>query len=156
MTPFDTVTNQIIIQLALATLLGMLIGFERERRGKQAGLRTFTLVTLGSALFTILSASGFPGGDFKGYDPSRIASQIVVGIGFLGGGLIFLKEDYVYGLTTAAGLWAAAAVGMAVGFRMYAVAVFATLLVLLVLWLFKFLDRRIAKLPHNPPHEPHS
>src|SRR3989338_9393092 len=88
-------------QLLLATLLGMLIGFERERRGKQAGLRTFTLVTLGSALFTILSTGGFPGGDmYRALDPSRIASQIVVGIGFLGGGLIFLTEDYVYGLTT--------------------------------------------------------
>lgn len=152
----DPVTLEMLKRLILATALGMLIGVERERRGKQAGLRTFTLVTLGSALFTILSANGFPGGDFRGYDPSRIASQIVVGIGFLGGGLIFLKEDYVYGLTTAAGLWAAAAVGMAVGFGKYTVAVFSTILILSVLWLFKFLDRRIAKLPQRPPHEPSS
>ena len=139
-------TISMIGQLVLSIVLGMLIGFERERRGKQAGLRTFTLVALGSTLFTILSVSGFPGsGASLAYDPSRIASQIVVGIGFLGGGLIFLKEDYVYGLTTAAGLWATAAIGMAVGFHMYTVAVVSTILILLVLWVFKLLDKRIAK-----------
>lgn len=142
----DHATIIMIGQLVLSVVLGMLIGFERERRGKQAGLRTFTLVALGSTLFTMLSFSGFPGSDaFKAYDPSRIASQIVVGIGFLGGGLIFLKEDYVYGLTTAAGLWATAAIGMAVGFHFYTVATVATFLILLVLWVFKLLDKRIAK-----------
>src|SRR3989344_5126434 len=142
----DQATLTMIGQLILSVVLGMLIGFERERRGKQAGLRTFTLVSLGSTLFTILSVSGFPGSEVvsTGYDPSRIASQIVVGIGFLGGGLIFLKEDYVYGLTTAAGLWATAAIGMAVGFRMYTISVVSTLLILLVLWVFKLLDKRIA------------
>ena len=135
-------------QLLLATLLGMLIGYERERRGKQAGLRTFTLVTLGAALFTILSVGGDAGGElYRAYDPSRIASQIVVGIGFLGGGLIFLKKNYVYGLTTAAGLWASAAIGMAVGFGKYVVAIVATLLILLVLWVFKLIDKRIAHVP---------
>src|SRR3989344_7135198 len=124
-------------QLLLATLLGMLIGYERARRGKQAGLRTFSLVTIGAALFTILSVGGDAGGElYRAYDPSRIASQIVVGIGFLGGGLIFLKKNYVYGLTTAAGLWASAAIGMAVGFGKYVVAIVATLLILLVLWVF--------------------
>ena len=142
----DQATLIMIGQLTLSIFLGGLIGFERERRGKQAGLRTFTLVALGSTLFTILSVSGFPGsGVSLAYDSSRIASQIVVGIGFLGGGLIFLKEDYVYGLTTAAGLWATAAIGMAVGFHMYAVAVVSTILILLVLWVFKLLDKRIAK-----------
>src|SRR3989338_4514250 len=142
----DQTTLTMIGQMVLSIILGGLIGFERERRGKQAGLRTFTLVALGSTLFTILSVGGFPGsGASLAYDPSRIASQIVVGIGFLGGGLIFLKEDYVYGLTTAAGLWATAAIGMAIGFHMYGVAVVATFLILLVLWVFKLLDKRIAK-----------
>lgn len=143
-------TMTMIGQLSLAMFLGMLIGFERERRGKQAGLRTFSLVALGSALFAVMSV-GIPGGEaFRAYDPSRIASQVVVGIGFLGGGLIFLKEDYVYGLTTAAGLWATAAIGMAVGFHMYTVAIFSTLLVLIVLWIFKLIDKRIAKHVQEP------
>ncbi|MEK9175705.1 MAG: MgtC/SapB family protein [Patescibacteria group bacterium] len=142
----DNATLAMIGQLVLSIFLGGLIGFERERRGKQAGLRTFTLVALGSTLFTILSVSGFPGSGVSiAYDSSRIASQIVVGIGFLGGGLIFLKEDYVYGLTTAAGLWATAAIGMAVGFHMYTVSVVATILILLVLWVFKLIDKRIAR-----------
>lgn len=136
-------------QLTLAVVLGMFIGIERESHGKPAGLRTYTLVTLGSTIFTILSAHG--GADVSihaAFDPSRVASQIVVGVGFIGGGLIFLKENSVYGLTTAAGLWAAAAIGMAVGFAQYTVAVYGTVLVLLVLWLFRYVDSRIGGVKH--------
>ncbi len=141
-------TMQMITKLTVATLLGMLIGFERERRGKPAGLRTYTLVTLGSALFTILSLHGAAVAHANAYDPSRIASQVVVGIGFIGAGLIFFKEDSIYGLTTAAGLWASAAVGMTVGFGFYAVAIYAAVVVLLILWLFRYLDSRISKTHH--------
>ena len=144
----DPVTTQMIVRLTVATLLGALIGFERERRGKPAGLRTYTLVTLGSALFTVISLSGAGIAHANAYDPSRIASQVVVGIGFIGAGLIFFKEDSIYGLTTAAGLWASAAIGMAVGFGLYAIAIFAAIVTLLVLWLFRFLDSRISKLHH--------
>ena len=137
-----------LFQLSLSVVLGMFIGFEREKNGKPAGLRTYTLVTLGSTIFTILSVHG--AGDasaLTAFDPSRVASQIVVGVGFIGGGLIFLKENAVYGLTTAAGLWAAAAIGMAVGFGQYAVSIYGTFLVLLILWLFRYVDNRIG--PHH-------
>ena len=145
---FAIESMQMIYQLTLAAVLGMLIGFEREYRGKPAGLRTYMLVTLGATLFTIMSYASLSGdlGRYS-FDPSRIASQVVVGIGFIGGGLIFLKGERMEGLTTAAGLWAAAAIGMAVGFGFYAVAVYSTLLVLFVLWALRVLEDHI----HHDP-----
>lgn len=134
-----------IYKLTLAAVLGMAIGLEREHRGKPAGLRTYTLVALGAALFTLMSQQSFTE---KAFDPSRIASQVVVGIGFLGAGLIFLKGDQVQGLTTAAGLWVAAAIGMAVGFGFYIVAIYATILALLVLWVLRNIEGKIPKNPH--------
>lgn len=127
-------------QLALAVFLGMVIGLERTLAGKSAGLRTFALVSLGACLFTIISriAPDFLGR--AGFDPSRIASQIVVGIGFLGAGLIIHTESKSKGLTTAAGLWVTAAIGMAVGYALYAIAIAATVLTLcifLVLWVIE-------------------
>lgn len=124
-----------IYQLTVASVLGMLIGFEREHRRKPAGLRTYTLVATGAALFTILSVESSIGIAY--FDPSRIASQVVVGIGFIGGGLILLKGDRLEGLTTAAGLWATAAVGMAIGFKFYVIAIYATILVLFILWVLR-------------------
>lgn len=139
---------QMIYQLTLSSVLGMLIGFEREYRGKPAGLRTYMLVTLGATLFTIMSyASLSQDLGNSSFDPSRIASQVVVGIGFIGGGLIFLKGERMEGLTTAAGLWAAAAIGMAVGFGFYIVSVFSTFLVLFVLWALRALEDHI----HHDP-----
>lgn len=126
-------------QLFLAVVLGGAIGIERELAHKTAGLRTFALVSMGSALFAIISKYAFT--EFwgvPGFDPSRIASQVVVGIGFIGAGLIFLKQNQIQGLTTAAGLWVSAAIGLAVGFQLYTIAIFATILtivILLVLWL---------------------
>src|SRR3989344_489118 len=117
-------------QLVLAALLGVLIGTERRLSHKTAGMRTFALVSLGSALFTIISSMFVS-------DPARIASQVVVGIGFLGAGMIVLRGGSTLGLTTAACLWTAAGIGMAVGLRLYALAIFATLLaivIFLVLW----------------------
>lgn len=128
---------KMVFQVVLAALLGSFVGFEREYTGKAAGLRTYALVCLGAALFTILSKSGF--NEFVGissFDPSRIASQIVVGIGFIGAGLIIFREQKIEGLTTAAGLWAMAAVGMAIGIGYYLLAVFASLLIFIVLSLF--------------------
>lgn len=128
---------KMVFQIVLAALLGSFVGFEREYTGKAAGLRTYALVCLGAALFTILSKSGF--NEFVGissFDPSRVASQIVVGIGFIGAGLIIFREQRIEGLTTAAGLWAMAAVGMAVGSGYYLLAVFASLLIFIILSLF--------------------
>jgi len=133
-----------LFQIFLAAVLGMVIGFEREKMGKPAGLRTYTLVSMGSALFTILSVGGFS--QFIGntsYDPSRIAGQIVVGIGFLGAGIIFFTKTEVRGLTTAAGVWVSAAIGMAVGLRFYILAVFTTVLTVLVLWLVRLLEAKL-------------
>src|SRR3989338_4853805 len=98
----DQQTITMIWNLSLAAVLGMAIGFEREHRRKPAGLRTYTLVALGAALFTILSSASVLG---TAFDPARIAANIVVGIGFIGGGLIFMKGDHRKGLTPAAGLW---------------------------------------------------
>jgi len=132
-----------LAQLILAAVLGMLIGAEREHKGKAAGLRTYMLVSLGAALFTILSSHVGALETSSVVDPTRIAAQIVVGIGFLGAGLIILRKDRVEGLTTAAGLWATAAIGMAVGFGFYLIAIFATVLVLFALWVLTHLDKRI-------------
>lgn len=126
----------IIYRLLLAALLGAVLGFEREYVGKSAGLRTYMLVSLGSALFTVLSAEAFMGYEgITAFDPSRIVSQIVVGVGFIGAGIIIFeqRESKVRGLTTAAGLWVVAAIGSAVGLKFYFVSVFLTLFILIVL-----------------------
>ena len=108
----------LLVELAAALLLSSLVGFERELRAKSAGLRTHTLVGVGAALFMLVSKYGF--GDMLALDrvsldPSRVAAQIVSGIGFIGGGLIFVRRDVVRGLTTAATVWLVAAIGMACG-----------------------------------------
>lgn len=117
--------------MLLAAVLGALVGWQREIRRKAAGARTYALVSSGACLFTIISLYGFSG--FTGGDPTRIASQVVVGIGFLGAGAILHREDRILGLTTAAGLWISAAIGMAVGVHMYILAIIAALLILAVL-----------------------
>jgi len=142
----DPQTLWMIGHLTLAAFLGTLIGYEREHRRKPAGLRTYTLVALGAALFTMMSFAPIKGGlaGFS-FDPSRIASQVVVGIGFIGGGLIFMKGERLEGLTTAAGLWATAAIGMATGFGLHTIAIYATLLVLFVLWAMRMVEDHIHK-----------
>jgi putative Mg2+ transporter-C (MgtC) family protein len=131
-----------MLRLFIALVLGAIIGLERERQERAAGLRTVTMVSLGSCLFTVIGAYGF-----QGTDPSRVAAQIVTGIGFLGAGTIFLRNDLVRGLTTAATIWATAAIGMAAGTARYFEAGFATLLVLAVLMVLKPLERRFFKRP---------
>ena len=122
---------QMTIQVLLALALGGIVGWDRERRDMPAGIRTYMLVSVGSCLFTILSYHGFLGGD-----PARVAAQIVSGIGFLGAGVVIRRGGMVYGLTSAAGVWAVAALGMAVGTGNYflascgAVAIYVVLAVL--------------------------
>jgi putative Mg2+ transporter-C (MgtC) family protein len=127
------------LRLLFACVLGGLIGFERELRDREAGIRTHLLVSLGSALFTIVSAFGFHeflvnGGSVVRADPTRIAAQIVTGIGFLGAGAIIREGLSVRGLTTAATLWVVAAIGMACGAGYYWPAAAATALTLFALW----------------------
>lgn len=123
---------EIISRLVLATVIGIILGVEREYVGKPAGMRTYALVTLGATVFTVISEYGFS--DSGGVvDPSRIASQIVTGIGFLGAGVIIFRGVKVEGLTTASGLWVSAAIGMAIGAGMYIIAVSAAILAFIVM-----------------------
>ena len=124
----DATYIDLTIRLSLALLLGGAIGIEREYRAKEAGFRTHFLVALGSALFSVVSQFGF-GVDLK--DSSRVAAQVVSGIGFLGAGTIIFQKNVVRGLTTAAGLWVTAAIGLACGTGMYVAAALTTVMVLL-------------------------
>jgi putative Mg2+ transporter-C (MgtC) family protein len=131
--------GEALLRLALAAALGGAVGIERELREREAGLRTHLLVALGSALFTIVSAYGFHSFLVSGTavvrtDPTRIAAQIVTGIGFLGAGAIIRQGLSVRGLTTAATLWVVAAIGLAVGAGYYSGALITTGIVLLALW----------------------
>ena len=120
---FAQIDWELAVRLLLACICGALVGGERKRRHKDAGIRTHVLVSLGAALITMVSSHGFGG------DPSRVAANIVTGIGFLGAGVIFVKGRAVTGLTTAAGIWTMAGIGMAIGTGMYVLAIIATLLV---------------------------
>jgi putative Mg2+ transporter-C (MgtC) family protein len=140
--------DEALLRLSLAAVLGGLIGIERELRDREAGLRTHLLVSLGSALFTIVSAYGFhaflaSGASVVRADPTRIAAQIVTGIGFLGAGAIIRQGFSVRGLTTAATLWVVAAVGMACGAGYYSAAALSTALVLLALYPLRIIAYRI-------------
>ncbi len=132
------------VRLIIASLLGLGIGFEREIHGHPAGLRTHMLVALGSALFTVLSAHGFEGGTVAApIDPTRIAAQIVSGIGFLGAGAILKDGIVIRGLTTAASLWATSAVGMAAGAGEHVIATVAAAVILVSLWPINALAERL-------------
>ncbi|MCY8956086.1 MgtC/SapB family protein [Bacillus cereus] len=123
-----------IIRIGVAGLLGAMIGIEREIRSKEAGLKTHFLVAVGSALIMVVSKYAFSDIVFEEHmslDPSRIAAQVVSGVGFLGAGTIIIQKQAVKGLTTAAGLWATAGIGLAIGAGMYVVGIGATILVLI-------------------------
>ena len=122
---------EIAVRLLLAAIFGLAVGYERRSADKPAGLRTLSLVCLGSAIFTIISAFGF-----ETADQSRVAAQIVTGVGFLGAGTILRSGVTISGLTTAATIWATAAIGMAVGSGLYIVSVSGTVLVLVILYVF--------------------
>jgi putative Mg2+ transporter-C (MgtC) family protein len=137
---------QNVLPLLAAALLGGAIGYERRVHDKSAGLRTNILICLGSCVFTMISTN------LSGSEPGRIAAQIVTGIGFLGAGAIIQSGGSVHGLTTAAGIWIVAAIGMACGTRMYLLAVFATALTLIVLLLLPPLEKKIGKEHQNIEH----
>lgn len=119
---------EMVLRLLLAAGLGGLIGAQREWKGKPAGVRTLSLISLGAALFSVISELGFLGGD-----PSRVAAGVVTGIGFLGAGAILHRQGGVEGLTTAAAIWGVAGIGMAAGAGLYWIAIIVTLVVLLLL-----------------------
>lgn len=123
---------EILLRLVLAAVLGAGIGYQRERAGKAAGLRTHTLIALGAALFTVASIFGFEGSVF---DPSRVAAGVVAGIGFIGAGVIFrgMQEGGVAGLTSAACIWVSASIGLAAGAGLYVFAAITALIVVIVI-----------------------
>lgn len=116
-----------IFQILLALVLGFAIGFERKMRYKEAGIRTHTIVCVGACLYMIVSKYAFTSGD-----PGRVAAQIVSGIGFIGAGMIFNHKQVVHGLTTAAGIWATAAIGMAVGAGMWEISIISSVVIIFV------------------------
>lgn len=130
-------------RLVLSMILGVLVGAERKRKGQIAGVRTFALISMGSCLAMLLSIyvpQEYLG--LKNGDPGRIAAQVITGVGFLGGGAMIQMKGSVRGLTTAAGIWMTAAIGMAVGVGMYACSVMATMLILLTLVAFGWYERK--------------
>ncbi|MEO8835380.1 MAG: MgtC/SapB family protein [Caldimonas sp.] len=142
------ITNgEIVVRLAGAALLGAVVGLERERHEWAAGLRTHMLVCVGSALVMLVSMYGFAevqSDPHISFDPSRVAAQVVSGIGFLGAGtILFLRQEVIRGLTTAASLWTITAVGIAVGGGLYVAAVATTAIALIILALVRPLERRI-------------
>ncbi|MGI8422400.1 MAG: MgtC/SapB family protein [Gaiellaceae bacterium] len=146
--------EEVLLRLVLAAVFAGAIGIEREIREREAGLRTHMLVSLGAALFTITSAYGFRdflvhGGNVVRADPTRVAAQIVTGIGFLGAGAIIRQGVAVRGLTTAATLWASAAIGLAAGAGYYSAALMTTIVVILLLWPLRIVTRRYFEKPHE-------
>jgi len=150
------ITNQdIIIKLVLAMGLGVVIGIERYIAHKSAGMRTYALLSMGSALFVILASAVINSFSYSSYisiNPLVIMAAVITGIGFLGAGAMFKTESTLVGLTTATGLWVSAGVGMAVGFGFYSLAIIATILILfifVVLWILErhIIDRISNKLP---------
>ncbi len=136
--------NEVIYRLLLSVVLGSLLGLERRYKEREAGPQTYSLVALGTCLFAIVAIEmnrAFPGN----FDVLRIIQAVAIGIGFIGGGVIFRQSSSVIGLTTAAGLWVASAVGIAVGLGFYSIAAFATFLSLVVFIGFGFLEVKVFK-----------
>ena len=144
------------LRLTVGLVLGAIIGFERELHRQPAGFRTHSLVSLGAALFTVVSAFGFAGSTV---DPTRIAAQIVSGIGFIGAGTILQFRGHIRGLTTAASLWSVAAIGTAAGAGLFVVAITGTILILVILSLLDQVEEftrrrfRVPPAPHPAPPE---
>ena len=147
MSQFFIQNSHIILKLIVAAGLGMLVGLERILVHKEAGMKTHALVSLGAAVFIIVSEMiAVKYAIIGGLDPSRVASQIIVGIGFLGAGSIILQGNRLSGLTTASGLWVTAGIGMAAGFGFYSLAVMTTVLVLFILVVVYLFEKPIRKI----------
>ncbi len=140
---------EVSLQLLLTAILSMVIGLDRERRDSPAGLRTHMMVGLGACLFTLLSIHAFPGPG----DSARVAAQIVTGIGFLGAGTIVQRKRDVHQLTTAASIWATAAVGMAVAADAWFLAITATLIMWVVLAVLRRFEAEKKEENHASPHD---
>jgi len=142
--------TEIALRLFLAAVFGGIIGIERERKDWAAGMRTHMMVCMGSALIMLVSSFGFMdlvGKDYAELDPSRVAAQIVSGIGFIGAGtILFRKPNKVMGLTTASGLWTVAGIGMAAGGGMYVAGGIATVFAILILWGMQPIQKRFANI----------
>lgn len=141
---FDGLTVDIIIRLSVALLFGMIIGTERILAHKTAGMRTYALVSMGSALFIIISimiTSGF--GANTTFDPMRVAAQIISAAGFICAGLVFVRKDGVTGLTSSAGLWVSVGIGMATGFGLFKLALVATVLTLFIFIVLWFVEAKL-------------
>jgi putative Mg2+ transporter-C (MgtC) family protein len=132
-----------LVSLVASLLLGCVLGFERTLAGKKAGVRTYGLVSMGSCLFILISHFVIPTAEGFAFDPMRMAAAIVMGIGFLCGGVIVFKEQTLQGLTTAAGLWVAAGIGMAVGYGLIDLAVYATISTLVTFTVFWYIEHKL-------------
>ena len=144
---FDPQTVDVFIKLFIAMSLGMIIGVERLFAHKTASMRTFALISMGSALFVVVSvlvSNQYIG--IVNFDPLRLAAQIVAGAGFLGAGLVMIKDREVTGITSSTGLWVSAAIGMGVGFGLYKVAFIATFLTLFIFIILWFIEQRLKNL----------
>lgn len=152
MTELILSTLEYFLRIILAGICGGIIGYERKNRGKGAGVRTHVIVAIASALMMLISKYGFNdlafGEDFR-LDPSRVASQIVSGVGFLGAGMIFIQKKAVKGLTTAAGIWATSGIGMAIGSGMYAIGIATSLVIVVV----QLITHKHWQLFHTPNEE---
>lgn len=144
-TSAEVTTASGVFKLVVSMLLGSAVGFERKLKGQTAGIRTFALISMGATLAMLISIyvpQEYMG--LKNGDPGRIAAQVITGIGFLGAGAIIQMKGSVKGLTTAAGIWMIATIGMTVGLGMYWLAVSATLLILVILHIFERIEHRVA------------
>ena len=146
MQQFFAQNGDFIIKLVVAVFMGVLIGAERLLVHKEAGVKTHALVSMGAALFVIVSEVIYAKYGIQNGDPTRIASQIIVGIGFLGAGSIVLRGSHLLGLTTAGGLWVTAAIGMAAGFGLYSLAMISTVLVLFIFIAMNIIEKPIRKM----------
>ena len=125
--------SELLLRIAIACVLGILIGNERKNRNKSAGVRTHAIVAMGSALMMVVSKYGFVDiMDYGKFDGARIAAQVVSGVGFLGAGIIFVRNNLVSGLTTSAGIWATAGVGLAMGAGLYVIGIASALMIILM------------------------
>ncbi len=148
----DPLTLVFLLRLGAAMLCGVILGTERILANKTAGMRTYALVSLGSALFVIISQYvSAQATDMYNFDPLRMASQVIVGIGFLGAGLIMVKDNHMTGITTAAGIWVAAGIGIACGFGLFQLALISTFFTLFIfVVLFRIENKYVRKLPVYP------